>query len=453
MTDKHASILIVEDEPQQRQLVAEILRAEGFQVCEAKSHQAAICALKQQTFNLVISDLNLGDGDGLKLLFEASRQQPQAGTILVTAYGSIEHAVGAIHAGIDDYLSKPFQRQSLLLAVDKVIKHRCLAAENQRLNDALEERDRLVDLVGRAPKMQRLYRQIEKIAATEVTVLLSGESGTGKELAARALHKLSQRNSGPFIAINCAAIPEGLMEAEFFGAEKGAYTGSSSSRQGRFEAAAGGSLFLDELGELPLQIQPKLLRALQENKITRVGSNNEISTDVRVIAASNRDLKAEVAAGRFREDLYYRLNVVPLQLPPLRERIEDIPKLIEHFRSRTQRVHGVDSPELSKPLLRQLMNHPWPGNVRELGNVVERLILLADHNGPNTEDLPSDFHSDMTTLSDAFKLPPQGVSWPEIEKSALSQALELAQNNRSKAAKLLGLPYKAFLYRLEKHAL
>jgi two-component system NtrC family response regulator len=284
---------------------------------------------------------------------------------MVTAYGSISHAVQAIRQGADDYLPKPYERQSLLLAIERTLRARQLQRENLRLSQELSERDRLVDLVGSSSSMQKLYRQVDKLAGTKATVLLTGESGTGKELTARALHALSGRNEGPFVAVNCGAIPEGLIEVEFFGAARGAYTGADRSRSGRFEAASGGTLFLDEIAELPLALQPRLLRVLQESRVTRVGENQERQVDVRVIAATNRDLSKEMAAGRFREDLYYRLSVVPIVLPPLRERREDIPLLVEHFRSRTRRRHGRDPLPISKAVLRHLLDYPWPGDLTQ----------------------------------------------------------------------------------------
>jgi two-component system NtrC family response regulator len=445
-----ADILVIEDEPAQRRLISDILSGEGHSITEADGLASALAALEERPFDVVISDWKLTDGDGSKVLASVKELYPETGFIMVTAYGSIAHAVTAIRAGADDYLAKPFERQALLMALERTLKARALETENRRLNEALEERDRLVDLVGRAPSMQKLYRRIEKIATTEATVLLSGESGTGKELVARAIHQLSSRENGPFVAVNCAAIPEGLMEAEFLGAEKGAYTGAHANREGKFEAAASGSLFLDEIGELPLSIQPKLLRALQEGQVTRVGGNREIKTDVRIIAATNRDLAEEVRQGHFREDLFYRLNVVPIELPALRERREDLPRLVEHFRKRTHRVHGIECHPFPKRLMRRLMDHTWPGNVRELGNVVERLILLSDDGLVSEEDLPAEMRNDATGTAD-FRLPPGGIAWESLERSVLEQALTASNGNRTQAAKLLNLPYKAFLYRLEKH--
>ncbi len=326
-----ARVLVVEDDADQRRLVAGILKSRDYLVAEAESLAEARAQLEASPVDLVLSDWKLPDGDGTELLREVRAEHPATGFITVTAYGTIARAVEAIHLGADDYLAKPFERQALLLAIEKVLRQRRLEDENRRLAEELGERDRLVDLVGGAPSMQRLFRRVEKLATTDATILLTGESGTGKELAARALHALSRRAAGPFVAVNCAAIPEGLLESEFFGVEKGAYTGADRTRAGNFEAADGGSLFLDEVGELPAVIQPKLLRVLQEGRFTRVGGTRELSSDVRIVAATNRDLAAEVAAGRFREDLYYRLNVVPLEMPPLRERKEDIPALVTHY--------------------------------------------------------------------------------------------------------------------------
>jgi two-component system NtrC family response regulator len=445
-------LLVVEDEASQRELLVRILRSAGYQVTAAEGLSVALAQLQRQDFALVLSDYKLPDGDGLQLLAQVRAQAPETGFVLATAYGSIEHAVAAVRAGADDYLTKPFERDALLLTIARTRKSRELSAENRRLNEKLGERERLVDLVGRAPSMQQLYRRIEKVAATEATVLIGGESGTGKELVARALHRLSRRSAADFVAVNCAAIPEGLMETEFFGAERGAYTGAHTMRAGRFEAASGGTLFLDEIGELPLSIQPKLLRALQEGVISRVGAQREIRTDVRVIAATHRNLAAEVAAGRFREDLYYRLNVVPLSIPPLRERREDIPALIEHFAARAIALHRLDpAPRFSRAVLRRLVDAPWKGNVRELGNLVERLLLLAEDSEVQLSDLPEEALREAPPVE--LRLPPEGMSLAVLEASLLGQALERANGNRSRAARLLDLPYKAFLYRLEKHGL
>jgi len=450
-------VLVVEDDADQLHLVSSILRSQKYLVAEAESLAAARAELERSPVDLVLSDWKLPDGDGMELLADVRERgiceaSSRIAFIMVTAYGTIARAVDAVRSGADDYLAKPFERQALLLALEKALRARRLEDENRRLTAALGERDRLVDLVGSAPSMQRLFRQVEKLATTDATVLLTGESGTGKELAARALHALSRRAEREFVAVNCAAIPEGLMESEFFGVEKGAYTGADRTRCGNFEAADGGTLFLDEVGELPLAIQPKLLRVLQEGRVARLGGTREIRTDVRIIAATNRDLGAEVASGRFREDLFYRLNVVPVRMPPLRERREDVPRLVEHFVARAARRHGIRVRPFPSQVLKRLLDYGWPGNVRELENAVERLVLLAEDGRVAVEDLPEE----MTRGPQAnagFRLPAGGLSWEEHERSCLRQALEAAAGNRAQAARLLDLPYKAFLYRLEKYGL
>ena len=447
-----ARILLVEDDDDQRRLVASILRAEGYVVTPVATVEEARGELGRTSYDLVLSDWKLPDGNGLLVLTQVRKDHPQTAFIVVTAYGTISHAVEAVREGADDYLAKPFESQALLLAIEKALRTRRLANENRRLVEALDERDRLVELVGKAPSMQKLYRRVSKIAGTDATVLLTGESGTGKELAARALHALSRRTSGPFVPVNCAAVPEGLLESEFFGVEKGAYTGADRSRTGKWESAHEGTLFLDEVGELPLSIQPKLLRALQEGRIQKVGGAGELAVDVRIIAATNRELGAEITAGRFREDLYYRLNVVPLHMPPLRERREDIPLLVEHFTERAARRHRIQITPFSRTVMKQLMDYAWPGNVRELANVVERLILLSEESTVQLEDLP-DAIAGRPANESTFRLPPGGLSWESHEKDCLRQALELSSGNRARAARLLDMPYKAFLYRLEKHEL
>jgi two-component system NtrC family response regulator len=447
-----ARILLVEDEADQRELVAALLAGAGYLVAPCASAEAAAAELERAPVDLVLSDWKLPGRDGLALLAEVKQRDPEIAFVMVTAYGTIAHAVEAVRAGADDYLPKPFERQALLLAVERALRARRLASENRRLAEEVADRDRLVDLLGRAPAMQKLFRQVERLAATDATILLSGESGTGKELVARALHALSRRRAAPFVAVNCAAVPESLLESEFFGVEKGAFTGADRTRAGRFEQAHEGTLFLDEVGELPLPLQPKLLRALQEGKVQRLGGQHELPAAPRLIAATNRDLAAEAAAGRFRQDLFYRLAVVPLVLPPLRERREDVPLLAEHFAARAARRHGLKAAPLPPAVMRRLLEHAWPGNARELANVVERLVLLAEDGKVKAEDLPPEL-AGRAQGDGGFRLPPAGLAWEEHERDCLRQALELAQGNRARAARLLDLPYKAFLYRLVKFGL
>ncbi|MEJ2582539.1 MAG: sigma-54 dependent transcriptional regulator, partial [Acidobacteriota bacterium] len=359
-----------------------------------------------------------------------------------------------IRRGADDYLGKPFERDALLLAVRRVLRTRRLERENRELREVLREGDGFGELIGRSEVMRALYRTIEKVAATDATVLVTGESGTGKELVARTLHRSSRRAERPFVAVNCAAIPETLIESELFGHEKGAFTGAHRRREGRFEEADGGTIFLDEIASMPQPLQATLLRVLQERRFSRVGGSGEIDCDVRVIAASNRDLPAMVADGGFREDLFYRLNVVPIDLPPLRDRMEDVPLLVAAFLEQASARHGIEVRSLPPDVLRILMEHGWPGNVRELANAIERLVLLAENGRPSSEDLPAEMRRATAGQDDCpFSLPADGLVWEQVEKGMMRQAMERSQGNRAAAARLMGLGYKAFLYRLEKHGM
>ena len=444
------SVLIVEDDPQQCALIKSILESEKYRVHACNNVEEGILALKSQNFDCVFSDWKLGQLSGLDLLNYVRRNQAELGFAIATAYGTIAHAVKAINAGADDYLAKPFQRQELLLCVDKIYKAKQLRSENQQLSQALSEQQQLVDLVGNAPCMQKVYERIKRVSNTDAMVLITGESGTGKELAARALHQLSARQPQKFIAVNCGAIPESLAEAEFFGALKGAFTGAVQDKMGKLQSADKGTLFLDEIGELPLAMQAKLLRFLQEGTVTPLGSHDEIQLDVRVIAATHRDLAQMVKEGEFREDLFYRLNIVPLVMPPLRERPEDIPNLIEFFIVKSCQRYQLPKPQISKATLKQLMNNSWPGNVRELSNRIERFVLLDDE-----QELVLDINpnNDGEAHKLDFALPQTGLDWEMFEKQCLSQALNMNQGNRTKAAQFLSMSYKAFLYRLDKHGL
>lgn len=448
------SLLVVEDDHSQRELICQLLSNEGYLLQQADSVETAILTLKAQPeIALVLCDWKLGQGIGLQVLQYVRQHLPTVAFVVATAYGSVTHAVEAIHAGADDYLPKPFKRQELLLAISKGLRARQLRQQNLQLSAQLGEQQQLVELIGHAPCMQQLFQRISRVAGSDVTVLISGESGTGKELAARALHQLSPRRDAPFIAINCGAIPESLAEAELFGAEKGAYTGANQSKAGKFEAAQGGTVFLDEIAELPLPLQAKLLRLLQEGRVTRLGSHQEIKLDVRIIAASHQDLAAAVAAGRFRQDLFYRLNVVPVHMPALRERTEDIPKLIQHFMQLQQQRYRLQLPPLSKTVLKALIEYSWPGNVRELSNKIERFVLLQDEQELLADLQPPRMSRSSPPDHEGFVLPATGIHFEALERSCLEQALQLSDGNRTKAARLLQLNYKAFLYRLEKYQL
>jgi len=446
------SVLLVEDEVPQRKLIAEILDREGHQVREVGTVDEALDAVADYVPDLILCDWRMPGRDGGELLDEVRDRAVGCAFIVMTAYGSIAHAVDAIRRGADDYLGKPFERDALLLAVQRVLRTRRLERDNRELREAIKEGDSFGELIGRSQAMLALYRTIEKVGATDATVLVVGESGTGKELVARTLHRASRRAKLPFVAVNCAAIPDTLIESELFGHEKGSFTGAHRRRKGRFEEADGGSLLLDEIASMPLPLQATLLRVLQERRFTRLGGTGEVECDVRVIAASNRDLPALVKEGGFREDLYYRLNVIPIELPPLRDRMEDVPLLAAAFLDQASARHGIEIRSLPPQVLRGLMEHGWPGNVRELANAIERLVLLAEDGNPSADDLPVEMRrSAVGEEGCPFSLPADGLVWEQVERGMLRQALERSQGNRAAAARLMGLTYKAFLYRLEKY--
>jgi DNA-binding NtrC family response regulator len=449
LTKATANILLIEDEYDQRQLIKIILEGDGYNVVDVESGELGIVELNKNTFDIVISDWKLPGINGDEVLAKLKVLSPTTGFILITAHSDASHAISIIRAGADDYLPKPFDKSSLLFTLNKLIYTQKLEHENFDLKSQSKHRTRLLDMIGKSPAMNRLFQRIEKAAPTTATILITGESGTGKELAARAIHQLSHRKSQTFLPVNCAAIPESLAEAELFGAEKGSYTGANKTRIGKFEAANNGTVFLDEIGELPLILQSKLLRFLQEGKITRVGSNQEIELDVRIITATNRDLLEEVNIGNFREDLYYRLNIIPVVIPPLRNRQEDLLPLINHFVKYFSETHKTGKKAISPSAMKRLLSYSWPGNVRQLRNSIERLILLSFETSISINDV--DELDLIQQEKSAYSLPLQGINWDEHEKDCLLQSLEHCNNNRTQAAKLMGLNYKAFLYRLEKH--
>ncbi|MDT0596657.1 sigma-54-dependent transcriptional regulator [Glaciecola petra] len=452
MTSKNLHVLLVEDDPQQRDIIASIMRSENYKVDATASAEEAMLALKadkhKQNIDVVFCDWKLGSLNGIDVLNYARKHHPNIGFAIATAYGTIAHAVEALNAGADDYLAKPFQRQELLLCLDKAGNAKQLRTRNSQLSAQLSQQQQLVDLVGNAPCMQQVYTRIEKVSSTNATVLITGESGTGKELAARALHKLSMRKEKAFIAVNCGAIPDNLVEAELFGARKGAYTGAVKDTLGLLQSAHKGSLFLDEIGELSLGAQTKLLRFLQEGKVTPVGDTQEIEVDVRVIAATHRNLPDMVNTGSFREDLYYRLNIVPIEMPPLRKRKEDIPILIDFFLDKFQQSYGMGLVEIGKETLKALLDFEWPGNVRELSNRIERLVLLGDE-----DILIDELKTSMAAIRSSeqkFALPEKGIKWDDFERQCLEQSLSRFDGNKTLAAKWLGMSYKTFVYRLNK---
>ena len=432
-------ILIVDDEANMRRVLGALLRREGFHTLEAGDGEAALEILKQEAVDAVLTDLKMPHMNGLELLDESRKRAPGVPVILLTAHGTVGSAVEALKHGAFDFLTKPFEPDDVCQVVAKAVKTRKLEESEARIEPD-EDPDRL--LLGNSAALLEVKHLIERVAPTSATVLISGESGTGKELVARSVHRHSPRSEQPFVKINCAAIPEGLIESELFGHEKGAFTGASSRKPGRFELADGGTLFLDEIGELPAPAQPKLLRAIQEGRFFRVGGTQTVSVDVRLIAASNRDLQTEVREGRFREDLFYRLHVVPIALPPLRDRREDIAALsdlfLQRFARRLERSVRAITPEARAALAA----HEWPGNIRELENVIERATLLCEAAEIGVDDLPPELRRDPAEGGYAEPSPLRErvrSATRRIERDAILEALESTRGNVTRAARRLGL--------------
>ena len=443
-------ILVVDDEPAQRELVSGFLRKRGFEVDEAAGGQPALARFTQEPFDLVLTDQRMPDLSGLDLLQRLRAVTPEAAVIVMTAYGTIETAVGAIKAGATDYLSKPINLDELLHRIEQVRERQRLLGENRELRAALEERHRVEGIIGDSGRMQEVLSMVKRVAGSDATVLIHGESGTGKELIARAIHHASPRAGGPLVAVNCAALPEGLLESELFGHEKGAFTGAAASRKGRFELADGGSIFLDEIGDLPLHLQVKLLRVLQERQFERVGGTRTIPVNVRVLAATHRNLEALVREGRFRDDLYYRINVVTLLLPPLRERREDLSPLIEHFLTRFAGKNDKTIRGLTREARDALLRYDYPGNVRELENLIERAVVLTRDEVIGKSDLPLS----LDEQAPEGEAPAGLVAAVEgIERRMMRDALSRAGGVQTRAAELLGISERVLRYKLRKYGL
>jgi two-component system response regulator PilR (NtrC family) len=452
-------ILVVDDEPSMRELLAIMLRREGFGVEVADSRATAARVLATGAFDLVITDVKLPDGDGNEILRHLKAAAPETVVIVMTAYGSTETAVAALKLGAQDYLVKPFDVEELKIVVRKTLDSQQLQEENLLLKAEFRALHRLDRMIGVSPKMVKVFDLVRSIASTTSTVLIQGESGTGKELVAKAIHALSPRRNAPFVSVNCAALPEPLLESELFGHMKGAFTDAHQTRKGLFETAHHGTLLLDEVGEMALSMQVKLLRALQEKRVLRVGSAEEIDVDVRVIAATNRPLEQLVRERQFREDLYYRLNVIPILVPPLRHRTEDIPLLAEHFRERFSRETGRAVSRIASETMDRLVAYHWPGNVRELENVIERAIALETAPAILVERLPEALQLHKTVeetpadesprLREGFDL---DAHLKTVERRYLEVALEQADGNRPEAARLLGITPRSLRYLLRKHA-
>ncbi len=456
MSENQKHLLIVDDEKPLREAIAERLADQGFAVEQADSGEQALDRLAEFAFDVLITDLRLPGIDGRKVLDAALARYPEIIAIVITGFGTVKDAVEAIKQGASDFITKPFQFDALLHILNSALEARRLKSENAYLRSQLEERYRIDGLVGRSKVMRDLFQLLEIVAATSSTVLITGETGTGKELAARAIHHSSARRANRFVAINCSAIPETLLEAELFGHARGAFTGAVGTRQGRFEQAHKGTLFLDEVGTMSAALQAKLLRVLQEREFERVGDSHTIKVDVRVIAATHSDLHKMVAEGAFREDLFYRLNVIPVQLPPLRERRDDIPLLVQHFVQKLSADAGRAPTKISQEAMRRLMAHQWPGNVRQLENAVERAFAFSQGRGQiDAPDLSPEIQKEPAAPEGIDPwFPEDGVDFEQyisgIELALIQRSLERTRGNKRQAAKLLNLKRTTLIEKLKR---
>jgi two-component system, NtrC family, response regulator AtoC len=455
MPDTTKHLLLVEDEAPLRQAIAEQLSDRGYHVEQAESGEAAIVRLADFAFDIIITDLRLPGVDGSAVIEAAVARYPDIIAIVVTGYGTVKDAVEAIKRGASDFVSKPFQIDELLHVLGSSLEQRRLKSENAYLRSQLEERYRFEGVIGKSRPMARLFQLLETVAPTNSTILITGETGTGKEVVARAIHLNGPRRMHRFVALNCSAIPETLLEAELFGHVRGAFTGAVGNRQGRLEQAHKGTVFLDEVGTMSAALQMKLLRVLQEREFERVGDSHTTKVDVRVIAATNSDLARMVAEGQFREDLFYRLNVIPVHLPPLRERKEDIPLLVQHFLA-ILRNGAPTSLTVSQEAMRRLMSFSWPGNVRQLENAVERAVALsAGRTQIDVGDLPTEVQkAQETALTTAVTLPEDGLDLDafiaDIERDLIQRSLERTGGNKGKAARLLNLKRTTLVEKLKR---
>ena len=445
-------ILVVDDDATMCHMLGVTLGKRGFEVVSHGIPEEAFETLRSEDFDVVVTDLNMRGMNGLELCERIVADRPDVPVLVITAFGSLDTAIAAIRAGAYDFLPKPFEIDALVLALERAVKHRALREEVRRLRQVVSDSRRLDDVIGDSSAMRTVYDLIERVADSDASVLITGESGTGKELVAAALHRRSRRREGPFVAINCAGIPETLVESELFGHARGAFTDAKTARQGLFVQADGGTLFLDEIGELPLGLQPKLLRALQERKVRPLGAETEVPFDARLIAATNRDIETAIADGRFREELYYRVNVIHIDLPPLRARGNDVLILAQHFLDRYVAIAGKRIAGVSPAAAEKLLAYAWPGNVRELQNCMERAVALARYSEIAVEDLPAkirDYRRSQAVI--ASDDPSELLPMDEVERRYILQVLETTGGNKTIAARTLGFD-RATLYRkLERY--
>jgi len=445
-----SNVLIVEDEELMRSILRQLLEAEDFQVFTSDGAEAALEIFSTNEISVVLTDIKMAGMDGLELLDQIKAIDEEAIVIIMTAYSSVDSAIAALRLGAYDYVTKPFVNEDLLQTVRNAVQTKKLFSENRALRRELNKHYSFAEIIGKSESLERVFRLVEKVADTNASILIQGESGTGKELIARAIHYKSQRAAKPFLAINCGALPESLLESELFGHTKGAFTGAAIDKKGFFRAADGGTLFLDEVGEMPQSLQVKLLRALQEHEVTPVGASTAIKFDVRIICATNKNLEKEVAENRFREDLFYRLNVIEINLPPLRDRREDIPLLVKHSAAKIAREQNAPEKPVSKEALSALANYSWQGNVRELQNVVERAFILSDQE-INFENLPekiksSDANNFETRDREGFR-----PTLEEMERRYILEILSSSNDDKAEAASILGIDLSTLYRKLKRY--
>ncbi len=438
-----ASLLLVDDDESLLEVLAHQLSELGYEVTTANTGEEALVRFQRAPTDVLVTDVMLPDLDGITLLGKIKRVAPETIVVVITAYGDVDDAIKACQLGADDYLTKPFSKEQLRFALAKAERLRRLEKENVELRTELSERFQFENVVARSSAMESVLKMAHKVAQSDVTVLIEGESGTGKEVLARAIHQASPRRKGPFVPVNCPSIPENLLESELFGHVRGAFTGALRDKPGKFELAKGGTVFLDEIGDLKLDLQAKLLRVLQEREIERIGDTKPRAIDVRIIAATHRDLRDLVQEGRFREDLYYRLSVVPLVIPPLRERREDIPYLVDHFLAK----YGEKRFRVTREAMQVLLNYDWPGNVRELENAIHRAVVLTSGEVIDVDALPPHL------LSGPTRTPEEPVSLEGIERAAILAALKRHNWNKTRAAEELRVPRHVLLYRMKKYGI
>jgi DNA-binding NtrC family response regulator len=451
MSKQQARILVVDDEVNIREALGALLEEDGYRVSTAASVDEAIEALKENKFHLVISDLRMDGRSGLDILRCMNETCPETEMIILTAYGTVEGAVEAMKLGAYDYIAKPVDRRRLTLLIEKALEKHRLSMENRNLRRRLSIKEEFSKIIGNSPAIRSIFKVMAEVAPTNATVLITGESGTGKELVAKSIHDRSQRREQGFVTLNCGALPDTLIESELFGYEAGAFTGANTSKIGRIEMASGGTLFLDEVGDMSLKTQVDLLRVLQDRELRRLGGSKTIKVDVRFIAATNKDLEEEIAGKRFREDLFYRLNVVPITMPSLRERREDIPLFLESFLQEFCQVHGKRPKTISEKAQTLLVQYGWPGNIRELRNTIERLVLLTRSDSINPEDLPDQIvEADDRETEITLRL---NQPLEDIEKAVIRSVLTRITQNRTLAARILGISLRALHYKIKRYGL